>query len=522
MHPVLEVKNLQLVLKHKDRNDTLVHNVSFTLCQKETVALIGESGSGKSLTALSLLQLLPSNIVPTQGSEAWYKGNNLFTVSERTMTKLRGKDIAIIFQEPMTSLNPVLTLGKQLFEVLKRHKTLSRKASKQRIYELLAEVGLSDPAHICASYPHQLSGGMKQRVMIAMALLCEPDILIADEATTALDVTVQAQILSLLQSLQQRYGMALLFITHDLGIARHMAHALVVMQQGRTVEQGAAAEFFAAPKTAYSHALLAASPQLAVSPTFVEDENKQLLQVENIGVHFPVGGRFLRPPTAWIKAVDDVSFCLQEGETLGIVGESGSGKSTLAKALVNLLPITVGTMMWRGIRGANTDVQMIFQDPYSSMNPRMMIVDLLLEGLRAQGVLPKTSKLLEMLSQLLEQVGMDSTCLYRYPHEFSGGQRQRLCIARALTLKPKVLICDEPTSALDVMTQQQVIHLLKTLQKQWNIAYIFISHDLAVVSQLAHRVMVMQKGRVMEYGAAQQVLHQPRSEYSRALLGAML
>lgn len=517
MEPLLEVKQLQIVLNRDRCYKTLVHDMSFVLKKGKTLAIIGESGSGKSLTALSLLQLLPANIMPTEGSEAWYEGENLFTASHHAMARWRGKCIAMIFQEPMTCLNPVLTVGQQLLEVLRRHTALSLKACEVRIHSLLEEVGLSDAT--CAAYPHQLSGGMKQRVMIAMALLCEPDILIADEVTTALDVTLQGQIMALLQSLQQRYGVALLFITHDLGAARSMAHDLVVMQEGRAVERGTVAAFFSGPREPYSRALLAASPRLERQPS-LRPPAEDLLSVQDMRVHFPMKRGLLRRPRGWKKAVDGVSFNLQRGETLGIVGESGSGKSTLAKALVQLIPLTSGSIQWRCPSKNGSLVQMVFQDPYASMNPRMMIVDILSEGLRAHKLLPPRAEWLEELGRLLQQVGMDAACLHRYPHEFSGGQRQRLCIARALTLKPRLLICDEPTSALDVMTQRALIGLLKDLQKQWDMAYLFISHDLAVVSQLAHKVMVMQGGKVREYGTAQQVLHAPRDAYTRALVNA--
>ena len=500
----------------------VVHGLDLDIYPGECLALVGESGSGKSVTAHSILQLLPKANTRTQGSVR-YHGEELLGASAKRLQALRGNRIAMVFQEPMSSLNPLHTVEQQLAETLRLHKGMSAREARTRILELLELVGIRDPRQRLGSYPHQLSGGQRQRVMIAMALACEPQLLIADEPTTALDVTVQRRILALLKHLQQRLGMALLLISHDLNLVRDIAQRVAVMRGGEIVEQGASAELFAHPRHPYTRQLLDAEPGGRVH---ADPDAPLLLQVRDLRVAFARGGWPWR--RQWLHAVDGVDLQVRRGQTLGIVGESGSGKSTLGQALLRLIP-SQGSVQFQGselqglgaraLRPWRAQVQVVFQDPFGSLSPRLSVLQIIAEGLQVHRQLtPDACEALVI--EALHEVGLDPDCRHRYPHEFSGGQRQRIAIARALVLKPQLIVLDEPTSALDRSVQKQILALLRRLQADHGLAYIFISHDLAVVRALAHQVMVLQAGRVVEYSSTERLFTQPRQAYTRELLGA--
>jgi len=583
-----------------------VDGVSFDVQRGETFALLGESGCGKSMTALSIMQLLPPQAAGNVSGEVILSSQDLLTFSEAAMQRVRGRRIAMIFQEPMTSLNPVLTVGEQIGEVLERHRGLRGTAVRNRVLELLDAVGIPDRARRYSEYPHQLSGGMKQRVMIAIALAGEPELLIADEPTTALDVTIQAQILELLRQLQKDTGMAILLITHDLGVVAGMADHVAVMYAGHIVEQASQASFFARPLHPYSQKLFASLPGAAkrgqplaviqgsvpslaqefTACRFVErcdyawqacreqvprwsaaepdhgarchlvdqavpkprreapvliavghaaneimEAGRNLLEVNRLKVHFPIHKGLFKRVAGHVKAVDGVSFELQRGRTVALVGESGCGKTTVGKALLQLIRPTAGSVGYNGmelthlsmkeLRPHRRDLQIIFQDPYSSMNPRMMVGDIIEEGMQAQDIGSTAADRQRRVDALLGQVGLSAEAKHRYPHEFSGGQRQRVCIARALAVEPKVIVCDEPTSALDVSVQAQILNLLKGLQDELGLAYLFITHNMSVVEYLAHTVAVMYLGRIVEQGKVEEVLKNPKHPYTQALLSAV-
>ena len=523
---LLEVKDLSVNFGTGDKAVRAVRGVSFDIGRGETVALVGESGSGKSVTALSVLQLLayPSASHPTGSIR--FQGKELVGASTRELLAVRGNRISMIFQEPMTSLNPLHTIERQVNEVLILHKGLSREAARKRTLELLDQVGIPDAANRLDAYPHQLSGGQRQRVMIAMALANEPDLLIADEPTTALDVTIQAQILKLLKSLQARYGMALLFITHDLGIVRKMADRVCVMTKGQIVEQGPVAEVFDRPQHSYTQHLLSAEPK--GRPAAADPAAPEILRLDDLKVHFPIRRGVMRRTVGHVKAVDGVSLALREGHTIGLVGESGSGKTTLGLALLRLERSEGGIRFdgrdlqglgQRELRPMRREMQIVFQDPFSSLSPRMSVGEIVGEGLEVHRIGTKEERS-TLIDQVLREVGLDPSSRERYPHEFSGGQRQRISIARALVLKPRLIVLDEPTSALDMSVQAQIVDLLRDLQQRHKLAYLFISHDLKVVRALADEVVVLRHGKVVERGPATQIFEAPQTPYTQALIAA--
>jgi peptide/nickel transport system ATP-binding protein len=597
----VKIENLRTVLDTPAGTLRAVDGISFELRPGECFALVGESGCGKSMTALSLMRLLPDAARIVEGSVG-LDGVDLLALPEAAMRAMRGRRVAMIFQEPSTALNPVLTVGRQITEVLERHTKLSRGATKEKAIQLLKGVGIPDAERRVDQYPFELSGGLKQRVMIAAALAVDPEVLIADEPTTALDVTIQAQILELLKQLQQQRGMALLLITHDLGIVAQMAQRVAVMYAGEIVELAGREAFFRAPQHPYSQKLFAALPsprqragELAVirgqvpplttvfehcrfaercdyvfercrveapgllealpghrarchlretgpaapraaaeapgKPKGVEAKARVVLQVEDLKVHFPIRRGVLRRTVGHVKAVDGVSFELAQGRTLALVGESGCGKTTTGKAILKLIEPTAGKVMFEGeaisslsrarLRPRRSAMQIVFQDPYGSLNPRMRVADILLEGMRSLQIGAGDDERLRQIEALLGEVGLPANALGRYPHEFSGGQRQRIAIARALAVNPKLIVCDEPTSALDVSVQAQILNLLRSLQKRLGIAYLFITHNIAVVDYLAHEVAVMYQGRIVEHGDVEQVLRSPAHPYTRELLSAV-
>ncbi|HEX6841783.1 MAG TPA: ABC transporter ATP-binding protein [Stellaceae bacterium] len=528
MSALLQIRDLDVTFAVPGGAVEAVKGVSFDLDRGETLALVGESGSGKSVTALSILQLLPYPAASHgRRSSIRFDGAELVGAPPTVMRDIRGNRIAMVFQEPMTSLNPLHTIEKQLTETLFLHKRMKGPAARARAIELLRLVGLAEAEKRLGAYPHQLSGGQRQRVMIAMALANEPDILVADEPTTALDVTIQAQILTLLKSLKARFGMALLLITHDLTIVRKMADRVCVMTKGEIVETGPVAEIFARPRHAYTRHLLAAEPK--GKPLTIEPPPAVILEGEGVKVWFPIHGGVFRRTTGHIKAVDGVDFRLRAGETLGVVGESGSGKTTLGLAVLRLLT-SEGMLKYDGrrldglaerqMRPLRRELQIVFQDPFSSLSPRLSVGQIVEEGLKVHGIGGTASERRRLIRAALAEVGLDPDAADRYPHEFSGGQRQRVALARALVLKPRFVVLDEPTSALDVSVQAQVVDLLRELQARHRLAYLFISHDLRVVRALAHDVMVMKDGKVVERGPAAQLFEAPRDPYTRALMAA--
>ncbi len=522
--PLLEIRDLTVAFRQDGAETLAVRNASLTVAPGETVAIVGESGSGKSVTALSTVSLLPDS-ARVSGSVT-YAGRELLGADERTLCEVRGNDISFIFQEPMTSLNPLHTIEKQLAESIELHQGLRGEAVRARIIELLEKVGIHDPASRLGAYPHQLSGGQRQRVMIAMALANSPDLLIADEPTTALDVTIQAQILELLTDLKRQENMSLLFITHDLGIVRRIADRVHVMKGGEIVEHGPTAELFAAPRHEYTRTLLEAEP--AGRPDSPPEGAGEIVRTEGLRIWFPIQRGLLRRTVGHIKAVNDASLSICEGETLGIVGESGSGKTTLALAIMRLIrsegPIVfmgehIERLHARELRPLRARMQIVFQDPYGSLSPRMTVEEIISEGLGVHGV-PEGRDTHVMVGEIMEEVGLDPSTMHRYPHEFSGGQRQRIAIARAMILRPRLVVLDEPTSALDMTVQVQIVNLLRDLQKRHRLAYLFISHDLRVVRALSHKVMVMKRGDVVEAGPAELIFSAPQTAYTRALMAA--
>jgi microcin C transport system ATP-binding protein len=525
--PLLEIHELSVAFPGaQGREVRAVDRVSLSVGRGETVALVGESGSGKSLTALSTVRLTPDT-ARLSGS-VLYEGREMIGASEAVLRDVRGDDISFVFQEPMTSLNPLHTVEKQIGETLLIHQGMTGRAARERTLELLHKVGIRNPEGRLGAYPHQLSGGQRQRVMIAMALANRPQLLIADEPTTALDVTIQAQILELLASLQRDEGLSLLFITHDLAIVRRVAHRVAVMQEGRIVEQGPTERLFQSPREPYTRKLLEAEP--AGRPDSVPEGADTLLEGRGVSVWFPIRRGLLKRTVGHIKAVTEVDVTLREGETVGVVGESGSGKTTLALAAIRLVTATGGEIRFdgrdvyglskRALRSLRRDMQVVFQDPYGSLSPRMSVAEIVAEGLGVHGLRDPSQTEREAVAEVLEEVGLDPATMDRYPHEFSGGQRQRIAIARAMILRPRFLVLDEPTSALDMTVQTQIVDLLRTLQQRHRLGYFFISHDLKVVRALAHKLVVLKEGEVVESGPAEEVFERPRTEYARALMAA--
>ena len=549
---VLEVKNLRVTFRQDGRLIEAVKGVSFTVDKGETVALVGESGSGKSVTALSTVGLLADTAAVT--GSVTYSGTQMIGASERALRRVRGNDISFIFQEPMTSLNPLHTLERQLLESLALHQGLTGSAARARILDLLTEVGIDQPETRLGAYPHQLSGGQRQRVMIAMALANGPELLIADEPTTALDVTIQAQILDLLADLKRRENLSLLFISHDLNIVRRIADRVCVMQGGEIVEQGPAAEVFADPQHPYTRKLLAAEPKGGPDP--LPDGAPGMVRTENLKVWFPIQRGFLRKTVGHVRAVNDATISVRAGETLGIVGESGSGKTTLALAIMRLIPCE-GSVIYMGARAGGDgfragrahdagtappdpgqdpgqditrwgkrdlrrlrrDMQIVFQDPFGSLSPRMTAEQIIAEGLSVHTVVPASGRR-KAVAEIMDEVGLDPATMERYPHEFSGGQRQRIAIARAMVLRPRVVVLDEPTSALDMTVQVQIVDLLRRLQRSHGLTYLFISHDLRVVRAMSHRMIVMRRGDVVEQGDTAAIFGAPQALYTRELIAA--
>ncbi len=540
---LLQVRQLTTEFRTSRRTLTAVNGISFEIREGQTFALVGESGSGKSVTALSVIRLLPEAARLVSGS-IHFEGRDLLTLPEREMRDIRGSGISMIFQEPMTSLNPVVKVGRQITEVLMRHQSMSAKQARERALDLLDAVRIPQPSYTIDTYAHELSGGMKQRVMIAIALACKPRLLIADEPTTALDVTIQAQVLDLINDLQEKFGMAILFITHDLAVVKQVADHVAVMKEGVIVEQSSNEVFFSAPQHDYSWDLFAALPAMekrgkpllernhgSHRPSAANATGNDTLQVRDLAVYFPIRKGLFKRTVGHVKAVDGVSLEIPPGKTVALVGESGSGKTTVGKSILRLIQPTLGEVTYQGMRLHEIDrsqlleqranLQIVFQDPYSSMNPRMLVGQIIEEGIKALNVIEDAEARRQRVLELLEQVGLDKDAHLRYPHEFSGGQRQRICIARALAVNPKIIICDEPTSALDVSVQAQILDLLNHLQARYGISYLFITHNMSVVAYFADRVAVMYQGRIVEQGEVEQVLGNPQHEYTKRLLSAV-
>lgn len=528
--PVLRVRDLTVQVATGEGGKTVLDHLSFDLHPGETLALAGESGSGKSMTALAIMGLLPQPMARITDGSIRLGDQDLAGLNDRSYRDIRARRISMIFQEPMTSLNPLMTIERQLCEVLLEHGMCTRTEAPARALKLLRDLRLTDPERRLKQYPHELSGGMRQRVMIAIALACEPEILIADEPTTALDVTVQAEILDLIRLMQKEHGTAVLMITHDMGVVAEMADRVIVMREGRPEETAPVAQMFSAPQSAYARQLLAAVPRLGRAPArSVKDSARKLVEVDDLSVQFDVTGGIFNRTVARLHAVEGVSFTIRAGETLALVGESGSGKSTIGKALLDLVPwdgsVRIDGKQTSGLsrhamRPVLRDIQMVFQDPGASLDSRMTVGEQVVEPLKIHG-LAHGSELTDRAEFLFRRVGLSADMLSRYPHEFSGGQRQRVCIARALSLSPKVIVADESVSALDVSVQAQVLDLLQELQDEDGLSYLFISHDMAVVDQVADRVMVLRLGQVMEEGPRESVLHDPRHHYTRRLLSAV-
>ncbi len=525
--PLLEISGLRVAFRGEAGWNEVVRGVSLTIEEGQTVALVGESGSGKSVTALSVLQLLPAGVARHPGGSVRFQGEELLGATPDTLAGVRGNRISMIFQEPMTSLNPLHTVEKQINEVLLLHKRMSQARARERTLELLRMVRIPDPEQRLQSWPHQLSGGQRQRVMIAMALANEPDLLIADEPTTALDVTIQAQILQLMADLQRQLGMAMLLITHDLAVVRKVAERVHVMTAGEIVETGETARVFAAPSHDYTRHLLQAEPR--GTPRAPEADAPEVVRAEDVKVYFPVKRGVLRRTVDHIRAVDGISLTARAGETVGVVGESGSGKTTLGLALLRLIssqgeihfgPHRLDLMKTRELRPLRREMQIVFQDPYGSLSPRLSVQQIVEEGLRVHGLGGDYEARRRLIAEALAEVDLPAEAMDRYPHEFSGGQRQRIAIARALVLKPRFLVLDEPTSALDMSVQAQIVELLRALQHRHGLAYMFISHDLKVVRAMANKVIVMREGKVVEQGTAERIFEDPRTDYTRALMAA--
>lgn len=525
--PLLSVRDLSVAF-HQGGNESLaVDRVSFDIQPGEVVALVGESGSGKSVTANSVLKLLPYPSASHPSGSILFEGRDMLTADDAELRHVRGNDITMIFQEPMTSLNPLHTIEQQVAEILELHQDVTGDAARARVIELLNQVGIREPEKRLKAYPHELSGGQRQRVMIAMALANRPKLLIADEPTTALDVTVQAQILELLKKLQHDYGMSILFITHDLGIVRRFADRVCVMTKGRIVEQGAVADVFERPAHEYTRHLLDSEPR--GEPPAADPSRAVVMEGKDIRVWFPIKAGFLRRVVDHVKAVDGIDVTLRAGETVGIVGESGSGKTTLGLALARLISSQgrisfigkdINDYTFKQMRPLRDRLQVVFQDPYGSLSPRMSVSDIIAEGLRVHQPQLSFAERDRQVAWSLEEVGLDPATRWRYPHEFSGGQRQRIAIARAMVLKPRFVMLDEPTSALDMTVQAQVVDLLRDLQQKHDLAYLFISHDLKVVKALANHVIVMRSGKVMEEGPSADLFAEPKNDYTKALMAA--
>lgn len=527
--PLLSVQDLGVSFRFGDNVNEAARHVSFDINPGETVALVGESGSGKSVTALSILRLLPYPPAFHPSGRIMFKGQDLLAAADSALRKVRGKSVSMIFQEPMTSLNPVQNIERQVGETLRIHQGLGDRAVRARTIELLEMVGIPEAARRLGAYPHQLSGGQRQRVMIAMAIANEPDLLIADEPTTAVDVTVQAQILDLLVRLKAETGMAMLFITHDLSVVRKFSDRVCVMSQAEIVERGNTADVFSAPQHPYTKHLLAAEPK--VNPPPYRPDAKVIASAEDLKVWFPIKRGIFRRTVGHVKALDGVTVAVREGQTLGVVGESGSGKTTLGLAVLRLISSTgrivvLGTEIdkksWRETRPIRRNMQIVFQDPFGSLSPRMIVSDIVAEGLRVHEPTLTAAQCDERAAAALAEVGLDPATRHRYPHEFSGGQRQRIAVARALVLQPRFIVLDEPTSALDMSVQAQVVDLLGELQRKHGLAYLFISHDLKVVRALANEVLVLRHGKVIEQGPAADVFERPQADYTKALIAAAL
>jgi peptide/nickel transport system ATP-binding protein len=574
---LIDVHNLEVKFRSDSVTSTAVNKISFSIHRGETVGVVGESGSGKSATALAIMRLISKTAGRITGGEILYnfeseESVDLLKSSEEEMRKLRGNFISMVFQEPMTSLNPVYTCGNQVMEAILLHEKCSRQEAKSKTLELFQQVKLKNPALIFKRYPHQISGGQKQRVMIAMAISCHPSLLIADEPTTALDVTVQAGILDLLRDLQHEYNMGIMFISHDLNVIAEIADRVIVMYKGNIVEEGSVAEIFSNPKHPYTKGLLACRPplnhRLSVLPTvadfmrldgdvIVENSNeidilqqrhiiteeerkaahavlyekKPILEVKHLTTLFPIQNGIFNKVTDYVYAVDNVSFDVYPGETLGLVGESGCGKSTLGRSILRLIEPTSGTVIFDGknmqnlgstdLRNIRKDIQIIFQDPYASLNPRLTVSEAIMEPMRVHGILGDDRTRTRQVMGILDRVNLNKTYYHRYPHELSGGQRQRVCIARALALKPKFIICDESVSALDVSVQAQALNLLNELKKEFGFTYIFISHDLSVVKFMSDRMIVMNKGKIVEMGDADDIYYNPQTDYTKELIASI-
>ncbi len=558
---LIQIRDLAVEFRTDEGIVNAVKKISFDIPKGQTVGLVGESGSGKSVTSLAIMRLIPNPPGRITGGQILMDGKDLLKLSESQMRQVRGNKVSMIFQEPMTSLNPVFTVGDQIAETLILHQNLSKAAAYEKTLDLLKQVGIPNPQERIKSYPHELSGGQRQRVMIAMAIACEPDLLIADEPTTALDVTIQKQILDLLADLQKKYGMSILFITHDLGVIADIANEVVVMYRGDIVEKGTTREIFKNPKHPYTKGLLACRPSLDKNPRrlpvvsdFMTPDGKEkpvdiemikhqkqtraissdqsvLLRVENVKKYFPLKKGFFGGVKNWVRAVDDVTLTVRRGRTLGLVGESGCGKTTLGRTILRLVEPTDGKIIYgdtditsldrRAMRAMRRKMQIIFQDPYASLNPRMTVGAALMEPMIIHGLGSSREERLEMAGELIKKVGLDRGMLNRYPHEFSGGQRQRICIARALAVKPEFIICDESVSALDVSIQAQILNLLLDLQEEMNLTYVFISHDLAVVKFISDEVAVMYNGKVVEMNDAIGIYENPQHEYTKKLLSAI-
>jgi microcin C transport system ATP-binding protein len=526
--PLLEIENLHVSFGRGAREVKAVRGANLVVRRGEIAALVGESGSGKSVTALSAMRLLPYPLAWHPQGSIRFKGEEILSAPDSRLRALRGDRISMIFQEPLTSLNPLHSVGRQVAESLFLHRTLSAEAARARVVELFELVGLKEQIARMDALPHEFSGGQQQRVMIAMALANNPDLLIADEPTTAVDVTIQAQILKLLQDLQARLGMAVLFITHDLGIVRRIANRAYVMREGRIVEEGRLPEVFRAPRHDYTRHLLASEPKGAPEPAAAAPE---IIACRDLKVWFPIKRGVIRRVVGHVKAVDGVTLAVREGHTLGVVGESGSGKSTLGRALLRLEK-SEGEVAFQGhpierlrarqLRPLRREMQIVFQDPFGSLSPRLSVGQIVEEGLRVHGLGGADEERRAVIGQALSEVGLEPAMQDRYPHEFSGGQRQRIAIARALVLKPKFVVLDEPTSALDVSVQAQIVELLRQLQQKHRLAYLFISHDLRVVRAMAHEIAVLRRGRVVEHGAAEEIFARPKEAYTRALMAAAL
>ena len=532
MEKILEVSDLHVAFQTNDREVDAVRGISFEVAKGETLGIVGESGSGKSVTARSIMRLLPSPPAYIKQGTVTFLGENLAHKTEKEMEAVRGRDIGMIFQDPMTSLNPTLSIGQQIAESLIKHQNMSPTAAEKQAVEILKLVGIRGGKTRFHQYPHEFSGGMRQRVMIAIAIACEPTLLIADEPTTALDVTIQAQILNLMKDIQQRMGTSIILITHDLGVVAGMCDRVAVMKQGEIVEMGTTEEIFANPKHPYTQKLLNALPRLdekkkpkrlPLQP--VANPNEPLLEVKALKQHFDMG------KGNTVKAVDDISFFIRPGETLGLVGESGSGKSTTGRAILRLHEPTDGHVLYEGMsvnrlskkemKTMRRHMQMIFQDPYSSLNPRMKVLDIIGHALDLHKLSPNKTARKERVEELLELVGLDKSHAFRYPHEFSGGQRQRIGIARALAVEPKFIVCDEPLSALDVSIQAQIVELLEDLQQRFGLTYLFIAHDLSMVKHISDRVAVMYGGKIVELADSEELYSNPQHAYTKSLLSAI-